>query len=108
MRGGAGHHGDARGERAHAVGDLIGAPVEHADGIERGAQRVGADLGERGLDPLADRGDPGDHLDPPPVSTEIRTPSNGPSPLFSTNMPKPSPTCSPARPPLASVALSSS
>ena len=64
MRGGAGHHGDARGERPHAVGDLIGAPVEHADVIERSAQRVGADLGERGLHALADRGDPGDHLDP--------------------------------------------
>ena len=38
--------------------------MEHADVIERRAQRVGADLGECGLGALADRGDAGDYLDP--------------------------------------------
>ena len=57
------HHGDARGEGAHALVDAVGLAVDdaHADVID--AKRVGADLRHRRLHALADRGDAGNHLD---------------------------------------------
>ena len=94
----AAHDGDARGERAHAARDAVGLAVHDTDAGVVDAERIGADLRDHRLDALADRGDAGDDLDARRrVSTSMRTVSNGPSPLFSTNMATPAPTFSPLR-----------
>src|SRR6185437_16300431 len=62
-RGLAAHHGDTRGEGAHAAGDAVGLAVHDVDGLVGGAERLGTDLRHHGLDALADRGVAGDDLD---------------------------------------------
>ena len=92
----AAHHRDARGKRAHAFVDAVGLPVHDLDAGIVDAERLGADLRHHRLDALADRGDAGNHLDGAVGATSMRTLSNGPRPLFSTNMAKPAPTDSPS------------
>ncbi len=59
----AGHHRDARGEGAHAVGDAIGLAVHDAHAGVIDAERVGADLRQCGFHALADRSGTGNDFD---------------------------------------------
>ena len=57
------HHGDPRGEGAHAEIDAVGPAVGDAHAGIVDAERIGADLRHHGLDALPDRGRAGDDLD---------------------------------------------
>ena len=59
----AGHHRDARGEGAHAVGDAVGLAVHDAHAGVVDAERVGADLRQRGFHALANRSGTGNDFD---------------------------------------------
>ena len=102
----AAHHRDARGKGAHAFVDAVGLAVHDLDAGVVDAERLGGDLRDHGFHALADRGDAGDDFDGAARGlTSMRTLSNGPSPLFSTNIAKPAPTISPAARRCARVAL---
>ena len=75
--------------------DAVGLAVDDAHAPVIDAERVGADLRHHRLEALPDRGPPVTTSTAPEVSTVIRTPSDGPSPLFSTKIASPAPTHSP-------------
>ena len=78
--------------------DPVGAAVHDPHAAIIDAERLGADLRDHGLEALSDRSAAGDDLDMRRRCRRwTRTPSTGPSPLFSTNMARPTPTISPAR-----------
>ncbi len=92
----AAHHRHARGECAHAARDAVGLAVDDTDIRIVDTERVGTDLRDDRLNALADGGDAGDDLHRAVrLQLSMRTVSNGPSPLFSTNIAKPAPTVSP-------------
>ena len=78
----------------------VGVPADHADRVRVDAEGVGGDLGQHGLDALAQRRAAGQYTcTAPPLLTSTSAVSCGPSPLFSRNMATPSPRSRPARRP---------
>ena len=100
------HHRRARGMRADAELDAVGLAVGHTharDSRRRASRRRPAP--SRSRNPGRSRRRRSCTSTAPEVSTAIRTPSDGPSPLFSTNMAMPAPTSSPAARRRAQVGL---